>query len=181
MKKETEIVGELKRHRNASLVDALDKVVEKGAYVSGHALINVADIELIYIGLHLVVSSVSNLPGNENRTKDAHSIKDRQYIQALQAQLKIIEESLPKIMQANNPAETEKGLAKLVLTLVELIRQLLEREAVRRVEKGDLSETQMHKLSLTFKVLEKKIEQLKAVFGIKEDLNIDLGPLGKVL
>jgi len=65
--------------------------------------------------------------------------------------------------------------------LVKLISQLLEREAVRRVDTGTLSETEIQKLGLTFKVLEKKIQEMKALFGIKEELNLELGPLGNLL
>lgn len=76
----------------------------------------------------------------------------------------------------------EQGLAKLVLSLIELLRQLLEKQALRRMEAGGLDEDEIERLGTTFMKLEAKIEELKAVFDLEgEDLNIDLGPLGKLL
>ena len=76
----------------------------------------------------------------------------------------------------------EKGLAQLVLTLVELIRQLMERQALRRIEGGSLSADEVERLGETFMLLEQKMDELREHFELeKEDLNIDLGPLGKLI
>ena len=76
----------------------------------------------------------------------------------------------------------EKGLAQLVLTLVELIRQLMERQALRRIEGGTLSAEEVERLGETFMLLEEKMEELREHFELEqEDLNLDLGPLGKLL
>jgi hypothetical protein len=76
----------------------------------------------------------------------------------------------------------EKGLAQLVLTLVELIRQLMERQALRRIEGGSLSADEVERLGETFMLLERKMDELREHFELeKEDLNIDLGPLGKLI
>ncbi|NKS71443.1 gas vesicle protein K, partial [Rhodococcus hoagii] len=74
------------------------------------------------------------------------------------------------------------GLVALVLTLVELLRQLMERQALRRVDAGDLSEDQIERIGTTLMLLEEKMEELREHFGLEpEDLNIDLGPLGPLL
>jgi hypothetical protein len=76
----------------------------------------------------------------------------------------------------------EKGLAQLVLTLVELIRQLMERQALRRIEGGSLSADEVERLGETFMLLEQKMDELREHFELeKEDLNLDLGPLGKLI
>jgi len=76
----------------------------------------------------------------------------------------------------------EKGLAQLVLTLVELLRELMERQALRRIEGGSLSAEEVERLGETFMLLERRMEELKDAFGLEdEDLNLDLGPLGKLL
>jgi hypothetical protein len=76
----------------------------------------------------------------------------------------------------------EKGLAQLVLTLVELLRQLMERQALRRIEGGSLSEDEVERLGETFMLLEQRMEELRDVFGLEEeDLNLDLGPLGRLM
>ncbi len=73
-------------------------------------------------------------------------------------------------------------MAKLVLTIIELLRQLLERQALRRIDQGSLSEDQIEQLGLTLMRLEEKMLELKLIFGLEEEeLNIDLGPLGKLL
>jgi hypothetical protein len=79
-------------------------------------------------------------------------------------------------------SQVEQGLAKLVLTIVELLRQLMERQAMRRVENDSLTDEQIEELGLTLMRLEEKMEELKFIFGLEdEDLNIDLGPLGNLL
>jgi hypothetical protein len=81
-----------------------------------------------------------------------------------------------------NPENVEQGLAKLVLTLIELLRQLLERQAIRRMEGGSLSEKQVEEMGLALMKLEQKIHELTHTFGLRpEDLNLDLGPIGKLL
>lgn len=76
----------------------------------------------------------------------------------------------------------ERGLAGLVLTIVELLRQLMERQALRRMDQGDLSDEQVEVLGLTLMALEDRMAELREHFGLKpEDLNIDLGPLGPLL
>ncbi len=83
---------------------------------------------------------------------------------------------------ALEPENVRKGLGQLVLTVVELIRQLLERQALRRIESGSLTEQEVERLGLTFLKLSEEMDWLKEEFGLTDgDLNLDLGPLGKVL
>ncbi len=81
-----------------------------------------------------------------------------------------------------DPERVERGLAQLVLTLVELLRQLMERQALRRVEAGSLTDEEIERLGQTFMKLEQRMEELKKEFGLEdEDLNLSLGPLGDLL
>lgn len=83
---------------------------------------------------------------------------------------------------ALDPESVKKGLGQLVLTLVELVRQLLERQALRRIEGGSLTEQEVEVLGLTFLELNEQMQRLKQEFGLTDkDLNLDLGPLGKLL
>ena len=101
--------------------------------------------------------------------------------QAFVEELEKLQEKLPQRIDAN-PQNVEKGLAKLVLTLIELIRQLLEKQAIRRMEAGSLDDDQIENLGTTLMKLENKMKELQAIFGLKdEDLNINLGPLGDLL
>lgn len=81
-----------------------------------------------------------------------------------------------------DPENVKKGLGQLVLTLVELIRQLLEKQALRRIEAGSLTDEEVERLGQTFLGLNEQLTWLKQEFGLTdEDLNLDLGPLGKLL
>ncbi|MUV37885.1 Protein GvpK [Lentibacillus sp. JNUCC-1] len=81
-----------------------------------------------------------------------------------------------------DPDNAEDGLAQLVMTVIELLRQIVERHAIRRVEGGNLTDQQIEDLGVALMNLEEKMEELKDVFGLTaEDLNIDLGPLGNLL
>lgn len=81
-----------------------------------------------------------------------------------------------------DPEEVQQGLAQLVLTIVELLRQLMERQALRRVEAGGLSDEQIERLGETLMLLAERMEELKHEFGLEDhDLNLDLGPLGRLL
>ncbi|HEV2756739.1 MAG TPA: gas vesicle protein K [Actinomycetota bacterium] len=76
----------------------------------------------------------------------------------------------------------ERGLAQLVLTIVELLRQLMERQAIRRMEAGTVSDEQVEAMGDTFMKLEQRMAELREHFGLEaEDLNLDLGPLGRLL
>ncbi|MFI1422049.1 gas vesicle protein K [Streptomyces sp. NPDC020731] len=80
------------------------------------------------------------------------------------------------------PDTVERDLIKLVLTVVELLRQLMERQAVRRFDEGDLSEEQEERVGLTLMLLEDRMAELRDRYGLRpEDLNLDLGPLGPLL
>jgi Gas vesicle protein K len=81
-----------------------------------------------------------------------------------------------------DPESVERGLVSLVLTVVELLRQLMERQALRRVDDSSLTDEQIEKIGLTLMALEKRMAELRDHFGLTpEDLNIDLGPLGPLL
>ena len=76
----------------------------------------------------------------------------------------------------------EQGLAKLVLSLIELLRRLLERQAIRRMEGGDLDEAKIEEMGLALMKLEAKILELARHFNLRpEELNLDLGPLGHLV
>ena len=80
------------------------------------------------------------------------------------------------------PETVGRDLGRLVLTIVELLRQLMERQAIRRVEAGDLPEETVELLGLGLMRLEEAMDELREYFGLRpEDLNIDLGPLGNLL
>ena len=81
-----------------------------------------------------------------------------------------------------DPEGVERGLAQLVLTIVELLRQLMERQALRRMDDGSLTDDQIERLGQTFMKLSERMQELREEFGLDaEDLNLNLGPLGNLL
>jgi hypothetical protein len=95
--------------------------------------------------------------------------------------LRRLDEALSRRVDAD-PENVERGLVQLVLTVVELLRQLMERQALRRVEAGGLDDETVERLGRTLMALESRMAELKETFGLTdEDLNLDLGPLGRLL
>ncbi len=85
-------------------------------------------------------------------------------------------------IEAEDREDVARGLAQLVLTLVELLRQLMERQAIRRIEAGGLGDDRLERLGETLMALEQRMEELKEQFGLEdEDLNLNLGPLGDLM
>lgn len=99
----------------------------------------------------------------------------------LTAELAEIARALPGRIDVD-PDLVGRDLAKLVLTLIELIRQVVEHQAVRRMDDPDLSDEQVERMGLALMRLKEKLDEMRDLFGLAaEDLNIDLGPLGRIL
>ena len=119
-------------------------------------------------------------------TRDDPPLSERPEVETAHAEefieeLRHVTNSLPERINID-ARSVEQGLAKLVLTLIEFIRRLLEKQAVRRMEGGDLTPEQIEQLGLALMKLEEKMRELKAQFALSdEDLNLDLGPLGRLL
>ena len=94
--------------------------------------------------------------------------------------LRAVANALPERINAD-PERVEQGLARLVLTVIELLREVLEHQAIRRMDGGTLSDAEIERLGLALLKLNHRMDELKTIFGLTdEDLNIDLGPLGRL-
>lgn len=210
----------LVKYQQVTLLELLDRLLDKGVVVKGEILLSVADIDLIYLNLGLLLSSVktvqqaakrdgsSNAPLISWQTSvpdelakadhlDKESLTPAPRVEVngrrnsatpelLASALPTdIHDSLNQLFEPRatiDPAQVEKGLAKLVLTLVDLIRKLMEKQAIRRMDEGELHASEIERLGNTFYLLDEKMEQLKKVFDLEDDdLNLDLGPLGELL
>jgi hypothetical protein len=99
---------------------------------------------------------------------------------AFEEELRALAPALPERINAD-PEHIENGLARLVLTLIELLRNVLEHQAVRRMDGGTLREEEIERLGLALLRLNERMQELKSMFGLTdEDLTIDLGPLGRL-
>ena len=171
--------------KNASLVDALDTVIDKGAVVQGDIVVRIADLDLIAISLKLILVSMSRSQktqqGKRTDKVNINEMGDEVYLKKMEDQIEKAQVHINQMINAGSEKEAESGLAQLVLTLIKLITDLVEKEAMRRVGGGQLTQTEMQKLGLNLQAIETKIEELRLVFGLKEeDLNLNLGPLGKL-
>lgn len=172
--------------QTVTLYDLLDRTINKGVVVEGQVMLTVADIDLVMLKLRLLLSGVETLNsgspkgnGEQKRVYEPAKLTAEFVSPKLDQQ---IEEILGNKRLKMDPDKVEKGLAKLVLTIVELLRRLMESQAIRRMEGGSLTDEEIERMGLTFKRLSQRLEDLKTVFGLSdEDLNLDLGPLGKLM
>ena len=106
---------------------------------------------------------------------------DTEHVEEFLEEMRRVTDGLPE--RINIDAQSvEQGLAKLVLTLIEFIRRLLEKQAIRRMEGGDLSPEQIENLGLALMKLEARMQELKTQFGLaEEELTLDLGPVGRLI
>jgi Gas vesicle protein K len=119
--------------------------------------------------------------GSRPRTRRVAVPAGTKAIEAIRKQIESVAASRPPRWNAN-PEEVRRAVLKLVLTLVELIRQLLERQAIRRMEGGTLSDEETESVGLALMKLQDTITELAQQFDISPDeLNLDLGPVGKLL
>lgn len=221
--------------QNTPLIDVLDRVLDKGVAVYGDVVLSVADIDLLYLNLRLVLSSIGTLEKLSKNQKTSEVNYLQQLADNLLFRLNQVTTNQPQkeipmkknSFQTNGfdriqnlskgpslsrpkgktnltarekggqikkpsfkggeevnfePEKVERGLAKLVLIIVELLRKLMEKQAIRRVDAGNLNLEQIERLGIAFKRLEEKVGDLKKVFGLEdEELNLNLGPLGNLM
>lgn len=220
------------RNYQVTLLELLDRLIDKGVVVKGEILLSVAEVDLVYLNLALLLSAVKTVEiaanGKDRGVREIPNPKKPSPQAPLEkpqaaAQNEVApkpksipapeprkesERSSHRKTQADNdtrikeffpplerkpqrrdeaginidPENVEKGLVALVLTLVDLIRQLMEKQAIRRVEEGQLTEAEIERVGNAFFLLAEKIEELKKTFDLAdEDLNLHLGPLGDLL
>ncbi len=170
----------------------------------GEVMLAVADIDLIQLDLGLLLTAVESAtrrprvsgartlglaaPRPQSRVEaSSGSTMESQVVDSLDAPgdaavapLQSVAESLPQRLNTD-PDKVENGLAKLVLTLIEVLRKVLEHQAVRRMEGGHLSDAEIEKLGVALLRLSDRMQEMKGIFGLTDDdLQIDLGPLGKL-
>jgi hypothetical protein len=119
----------------------------------------------------------SGHPGSDRISSDRIS-GDLALLDEFAQEIEKVEGALPRHLNAD-PEKIEQGLAKLVLAVVDLLRRLMEKQAIRRIEGGSLTDEEIERLGLAFMRMEEKLEEIKRAFGLEnEDLNLNLGPLG---
>jgi hypothetical protein len=186
------------------LAEVLSHVLDKGVVLRGKVMLAVADIDLIRLDLGLLLTAVESVirRGEARGGRDlgisaprsarpaigpSGSTMESQVVESLDAPkgaamapLEAVAEGLPPRLNTD-PDKVENGLAKLVLTLIEVLRKVLEHQAVRRMEGGHLSDEEVERLGVALLRLNDRMQDMKGTFGLTDkDLQIDLGPLGKL-
>jgi hypothetical protein len=197
-------IDDLLGEPRVELSEVLSHILDKGVVLRGQVMLAVADIDLIRLDLGLLLTAVESAlrlppPGDDSATRllpprpsppgsaPSGSTMESQVVESLEAPrdatvapLEAVAESLPQRLNTD-PDKVENGLAKLVLTLIEVLRKVLEHQAVRRMEGGHLSDAEIEKLGVALLRLNDRMQDMKGIFGLTdEDLQIDLGPLGKL-
>lgn len=186
------------------LSEVLSHVLDKGVVLKGEVMLAVADIDLIRLDLGLLLTAVETAL-RRPRVAGARTLglaaprppvppatasgstMESQVVESLEAPreapvtpLETVAEALPPRLNTD-PENVENGLAKLVLTLIEVLRKVLEHQAVRRMEGGRLSDEEVERLGVALLRLNDRMQDMKGIFGLSDDdLQIDLGPLGKL-
>jgi hypothetical protein len=195
--------GDIFGDERVDLSDLLSHVLDKGVVLKGEVMLAVADIDLIRLDLGLLLSAVETVirrggepglgrplgpSGPPAITSPAFgSTMESQVVESVRGQrdapvtpLEAVAENLPPRLNTD-PEKVENGLAKLVLTLIEVLRKVLEHQAVRRMEGGQLSDAEVERLGVALLRLNDRMKDMKGVFGLSDDdLEIDLGPLGRL-
>ena len=189
--------------RRVALVDVVSGLLDKGTVVNGQATVSLAGVDLIHVALQLLVTSAETLhqarprggaplppadlgPGPRPALPAAGAGPEFRTVARGPRPTASPSGSLALENPPHGPttvgARDDQGLAGLVLALVELIRQLLERQAIRRMEGGALTEEEVERMGQALLELSAKMKELFEIFGLEEaDVNLDLGPLGQLL
>ncbi len=217
---ETGAQKQILANQRFTLLELLDRLLDKGVVIKGEVLLSVADIDLAYLNLGLLLSSVKTVEqaamssyrqasflAETFPAEPLPSLPSAEELSATPLLAASEPESFPEARDSANmllppigrqdtvsaeplsgprasidPHNVEKGLAQLVMTLIELIRRLMEQLAIRRIDAEQLNEAEIERIGNAFFLLHERMQQLKDVFGLRdEDLNLDLGPLGDLL
>lgn len=184
---------------SVTLLDIADRLLDTGVVLDGEATISVADVDLIYLGLNVALTSVDRMrrlgatggaiadvaSTRSGRVPSGpgamHSSLLEEEAAAVRSEFERVRADMPERVNVD-PDEVEKGLAKLVLTIVEFVRQLLERQAIRRMEHGTLTDEETERVGLALQRLDQKMTEMASRFGLRrEELSMKLGPLGDLV
>jgi len=181
------------RVQSQSLLDVVDTVITKGLAVDAEIVLGLADIDLIYLRIGALLAAADRVFTGPPANRQGASVSRPASVSASTRSMPAAAgrsaaqppldardlDSPPASRGALAPDDTSRSVIRLVLTLVEFVRQLLERQAVRRVREQTLDAGEIERLGTALMRLEATVHELADRHGIDPgDLNLDLGPLG---
>jgi len=194
---------------DSSLLDAVDSLLNRGAMLTGDLVLGLADVDLVYLRLSTLVAAADRVFGGPEEPENPAGTRPPED-GAPPGDAETLRRELERTLGAHDPGrsgepdepaatpgsepratgsarwnadpeDVERSLARLVLALVEFLRKLMERQAIRRMEEGTLSEDEVERLGRALMRLEQTVHDMAARFGLApEELNLDLGPLGRL-
>ena len=185
--------ADVARVKSQSLLDVIDTVIDKGLAVDAEIVLGLADIDLIYLRIGALLAAAdrvfTEVPTKRQRATasapastsvPSHSMSAAPGRRGTESPLRTSDlDPVSASRTAVAPDDTSRSVIRLVLTLVEFVRQLLERQAVRRVREQTLDAGEIERLGTALMRLEATVHELAERHGIDPgDLNLDLGPLG---
>jgi len=183
-----------------SLLDVVDSLIDKGVALDGEIVLGLADVDLIYVRLGALVAAADKVlgPGSGARPRRRRSRRVRSTAEPVPGPASARAMPAPLRSAPGTPlpgralaevdskplaevSDANRSVIRLVLTLVDFVRGLLERQALRRVEEGTLSADETERLGRALMLLEDTIREMADRHGIDPaSLNLDLGPLGRL-
>jgi hypothetical protein len=184
----------LSRVESQSLLDVVDNLIDKGVALDAEVVLGLADIDLVYLRAGALLAAADRVlppkPGGRRRRRAAtratmsasrRSVPPDPVGRIVETQIAPAGSSRAVSTRADTipTDDTSRSVIRLVLTLVEFVRQLLERQAVRRVREQTLTAEEIERLGRALMRLESTVHELAERHGLdRADLNLDLGPLG---
>lgn len=177
--------------KGQSLLDVVDNLIDKGLALDTELVLGLADIDLIYLRAGALLAAADRVfpTGRRNRRSARAPSGTRSLNHSMPPAARPVRVSAVPIQSnvgsavpgpvATAPHDASRSVIRLVLTLVEFVRQLLERQAVRRVRERTLTSEEIERLGTALMTLEATVQELAERHGLDAaDLNLDLGPLG---
>ena len=176
--------------KSQSLLDVVDTLIDKGLALDAEVVLGLANIDLVYLRVGALLAAADRVlatkPGRRRSptrrpTEIRPSSRNPEAPDAAATSSRGADhaEAVPARLNAVAPDDTSRSVIRLVLTLVEFVRQLLERQAVRRVREQTLTPEEIERLGTAFMRLEATVHELAERHGLDPaELNLDLGPLG---
>jgi len=176
--------------KSQSLLDVVDTLIDKGLALDAEVVLGLANIDLVYLRVGALLAAADRVlatkpgrrrPPTRRPTEMRPSSGNPEAPDAVATSPRGVDhaEAVPARLNAVAPDDTSRSVIRLVLTLVEFVRQLLERQAVRRVREQTLTPEEIERLGTALMRLETTVHELAERHGLDPaDLNLDLGPLG---
>jgi hypothetical protein len=178
-----------------SLLDVVNSVIDKGLALDAEIVLGLADIDLVYLRVGALLAAADRVLPNTSRGRRRTRVRDRPTLAAPSRLVPLASRAAqpepPAVLRSSESAyapppatttdDSSRSVIRLVLTLVEFVRQLLERQAVRRVREQTLTPNEIERLGTALMRLESTVQELAERHGLDPaDLNLDLGPLGRL-